>query len=94
MCTHMVVLCAHMHIIAQMGLYFVWFLLIYEKIPHHKIWGKASADEREERVKTANEGWNVPQSAVSGRKKIAVLAACESHPTDLLCCIFIVAVVL
>lgn len=56
--------------------------------------GKTSADERGETVKTANEVWNVPQSAVKGRKKIAVLAACETHPTDLIYCIFIVVVVL
>lgn len=94
MCTHMVILCARVHITAQMGLYFCVISINLRKDSPPEGLGKTSADEREEKFKTANEVWNVPQSSFKGRKKIAVLAACESHPTDLICCIFMVVVVL
>lgn len=90
----MTALCARMHIIAQMGLYFCVIPVNLRKDSPPQGLGKTSADEREETLETTNKVWNVPQSAAKGRKKIAVLAACETHPTDLICCIIIVVAVL
>lgn len=99
--SHVWITCAHpwlscVHVCTSLHRWaciFVWFLLILKDSPPQDL-GKTSADEREETLKTANGVWNVPQSEAKGRKKTAILAACESHPTELIWCISIVVAVL
>lgn len=78
----MIILCARMHTIAQMGLYFCVIPVNLHKDSAKEDLGKMSADEREKTRKTANEVWKAPQSAVKGRKKIAYLLPVSPTPQN------------